>query len=1321
MGKMKNYISEKGDKIKTSVKIDKAAPWFYISLILIIVLAILIRCSPAVNGITLIKAFDPWYQYDSVQKLVDVGLYDWLHLHDYQFWFPEGVDRFNLRPGLLVTNALIYEILNGIGIPISLYTVCFYFPAFMGGLTVLVMYHLGKEILDRRAGLIAAFFLAFSPGHIQRTVVGFFDNETIGVFAVLATFLFFIKAVKYGKLSDSVLAGLSIGYLALSWGGLTFAFVLIPLIIFIIILIDKYDPKILMAYSVSIISGLMIYSINPDFNWERYFFSMDFYIPFIFQIFLIGYHWLYMQKGTDNYEKIINSIKWIAIPLIMIVLIIFWVDPNLLPFDLQTRLMSIINPNIRETLNIVASVGEHAPSPWSVFYFNSFVPIYLLVPGIYFALRRGKLEDVFMVVFVLTLFYFTGSMIRIILLFAPAVALIAGYALSNILKYFGALMKKEQTITRRRKRQIQKTVGISEGVVVYVAIGLLLFAQVSHAVDFAETQMPYTDLIPANYFHDWEESLSWMDNNLDSSTVVVSWWDYGYWLSSIGDVTTVNDNGTWNQTRIGLTGMGMMQDNERYSAEIFQKLQAEYVVVYFGHLLSYIGGDEGKWPWMLRICNDNTESYQAMGLEKDNWYGSETAPVNTVFDEKEFVNSTNGAYLDRWFQTTLAKLMFYQETISTASLNSQSPSIMNYAQEIEGTADVDARVDNDGDLWSTHNTVNGEYKLKYFTPTYYSANRLIKVFKVDYGALESSLEINDFGIDTDGNGYVQVENTGSNELDINGIKLGYSGSLNSINETAITFEANDKTIAPSETKYVGFNTDQIKPTWTTSEIYNLTVNAVYTNEEGVDFSIENSTISAQIVDRVETSFNVFKPNSSIFIQPDNNSLQANIGVQNTGMWPLVLDKIIMEDIYTQDISETNRLISPQSINQIEFSISNISFSDFPHKFYSHINVQIESTANEFRKSNIAFSRPGFGISIVGDFGNLPEEDYLYDYSTYSRKLSNAGEYFINYDEDSYLFDNGTLEITISNSGDELLAINEIYANDTSITNFDILEGSLFMDTGDITKIRAQIDDVGTNVPVEVKVIGISNGTVAADTANFVPRNKSQMISIISGTNSMTAAFTNESLRLVVKNTGSDSVILGNIAINGTAPITVINSMIVEGTTTTTTLQPDDIVILEVAFTNLKVNLSDIVEVKIDVAGHPEISNTVELTARLPTAINVTEIEIHDGNSHFSGATQATATLYVSVDHNQTVTLDSLFYKLTENGEYIAFASLIKIDGVPLDESTAILTGYESGSERIYSIEIDLLDLTLGLGVDINIMIRTEEGYEDSEDYTISDS
>ena len=73
VNKIKQYYYNTVDKVKTSVRIDKEAPFFYISLILIVTLAIIVRMSPVIHGTFLIKAFDPHYQFDSFKQLLDMG------------------------------------------------------------------------------------------------------------------------------------------------------------------------------------------------------------------------------------------------------------------------------------------------------------------------------------------------------------------------------------------------------------------------------------------------------------------------------------------------------------------------------------------------------------------------------------------------------------------------------------------------------------------------------------------------------------------------------------------------------------------------------------------------------------------------------------------------------------------------------------------------------------------------------------------------------------------------------------------------------------------------------------------------------------------------------------------------------------------------------------------------------------------------------------------------------------------------------------------------------------------------------------------------
>lgn len=1332
--KVKTWFTDLGDRIKTSVKIDKDAPFFYISLLAIFILAVLVRCSPVVQGTFLIKAFDPWYQYDSVKKLIDIGLHDWLNLHDYKFWYPEGVDRFNLRPGLLVTTALIYNLLTALGLNVTVFQVAFYFPAVMGGLTCVVAYYLGKEILDKRAGLLAAFFLAFSPGHMQRTVAGFFDNETIGVFAILLEFLFFIRAAKYGKLSDGIFSGLSLGYLALSWGGLTYGFLLPVLLVGILVLTDKYDGRILLAYAATIGIGLFFYSLTPSFSWTRDFKSMDVAVPFLFLIALVIYHMIYIQRGTEQYEKILTSIKWALIPISAAAVIILWVDPAWLPFSLSGRLESIINPTIRQSINLVASVGEHSPSPWSVFYFNSLIPLLLVIPGIFFALRRANVEDLLMVIFAISLFYFTGSMIRIILLFAPAVAILGGYALSNILKFFGNLMKDQATITRRRKRQLKRTLGKSEGIIVYFLIGVLLFVQANHAVEMSASQLGYSELVAAGAFHDWEESFTWMKYNLDSSTVVVSWWDYGYWITTIGNATTVNDNGTWNQTRIGLTGMAMMQTNEMYSAEIFRELKADYVLVYFGHLLNGLGGDEGKWPWMLRICNDNTKFYEKMdSIPKDNWY---EGGVDTVFNEDYYVNSTSGAYYENWFDTTLVKLMFADEVVRSSQLSDNSPYTSQYlASALEGTSDQPGRTDSYGNSWLDYPSVNGDYQLEYFTPVYYSMQRLVKVFKVNYDVLDSSFSIDDTYIDTNGLGYATVMNTGTTNLEMKDLQISDNNNPYGVN---FTIEDPNEPILPGESRYVWFDsTEMARDDFELNDGYHLI--ATMGLASGSDYTFTNESISTTVREPETTSVSIDKRLS--YFEYVGGEYNVYLSLQNNGDIPVKINQL---DIANQQYNSTafsdllgrDLLIGPHSSEQIELTDLDLNLAtDFTEDAF----VSMYTVRGPSVQSIISQSSNGYNLGLnPALLDELPEAPYRWDQSTYElMEDATSREIYVNYDENSYLLDNGTFYLEIENTGDEMFALENVVTADESIGTYDIMDANgdyvnpvegdnydlLFVEPGEIRNIRADLSDVLLNVPKLAGVTASIDGqTITRNTAYFVPRSATDHVSIVNETNAQSFAFTDERVRLTLKNTGFDEITLDEITLNGTETIELTPSMVLNGSLT---LQPDEIAIVEFPVTTFAVNLTDTFEVEVSISDNVAGSSISTINSILPTLDSVFDFVVgqqynHQLDTAYADQSDEWIHAVIEIENEQAISIDSIMFSLTGNTNDYQYLNLSSAAIEIRNNLNNLITGYDlegnaegTSTIALFYLDIDAgaLGLTLTATEPIYLKIRTVAGYE----------
>jgi asparagine N-glycosylation enzyme membrane subunit Stt3 len=82
------------------------------------------------------------------------------------------------------------------------------------------MYFLGKDFGGKEAGLFSALFLALNASHIGRTSWGVFDDETVGIFALLFMFFFPRSIETERSLRDSpiyaIAGGLSLGYILAS-------------------------------------------------------------------------------------------------------------------------------------------------------------------------------------------------------------------------------------------------------------------------------------------------------------------------------------------------------------------------------------------------------------------------------------------------------------------------------------------------------------------------------------------------------------------------------------------------------------------------------------------------------------------------------------------------------------------------------------------------------------------------------------------------------------------------------------------------------------------------------------------------------------------------------------------------------------------------------------------------------------------------------------------------------------------------------------------------------------------------------------------------
>jgi len=143
-----------------------------------------------VDGEVLFSGNDPWYHFREVQYVTD----HWPATMPYDIWtrFPEGttVSQFGtIYDQIVGTVALIV----GLGNPSegTVAMVVLFAPAVMGALMVIPTYYLGKRLGGKLSGVLAVLVIALASGEmLRRSLIGFSDHHIAEAFtqalAVLA-------------------------------------------------------------------------------------------------------------------------------------------------------------------------------------------------------------------------------------------------------------------------------------------------------------------------------------------------------------------------------------------------------------------------------------------------------------------------------------------------------------------------------------------------------------------------------------------------------------------------------------------------------------------------------------------------------------------------------------------------------------------------------------------------------------------------------------------------------------------------------------------------------------------------------------------------------------------------------------------------------------------------------------------------------------------------------------------------------------------------------------------------------------------------------
>ena len=596
----------------------------------------MIRAQGAEYG-TELNEFDPYFNFRATEYMVDNGIEAYYNWNDERSWYPHGRDIPNSSQIMLhLTAAATYYVF---GAGTSLYEFTILFPAIFGSLTAIIVFAFVRVIGGTTAGLFAALFFAISSPVIVRGTIGWFKSEPLGLFyGVLGTYLFLsgIKTENRKIAIAKIIGGGAILAFGLSaWGGIQYF--VIPIGIFIIALPFLRKDHNFLLWSIPLFVATLLGTGMLFGNLVIQFVTGLGGIALITAtVLMIATILVYKIRKQHQTRDALIFVVGIVLVCSFLITISDQIEFINLP---SFRYLNALNPFLTTQIALVDSVAEHATTRIEQsFLFHSVLMIFASL-GIWLLLKNLKNTRIhkdmiaFTMIIGLSGVYVSSAFIRLEIFASIAVIIFSSVGLAILAEKF---LSKNDIFEPR-----MSAIKIPFVIILVVLLTMPLVIPQNGTI-LAVAKTPATILNGGSGYgvvvDDWLVSLEWIKNNTPEDSVIASWWDYGYWIQTMGERAVLADNSTLSTIIItNIAKMLMAAPDDAW--KMLQDLQADYVLIFLtGEKLSSTngtyyglggGGDESKKQWFIRIAGLDPNTY----LEADGITGTTHFNENTLLGQ----------------------------------------------------------------------------------------------------------------------------------------------------------------------------------------------------------------------------------------------------------------------------------------------------------------------------------------------------------------------------------------------------------------------------------------------------------------------------------------------------------------------------------------------------------------------------------------------------------------------------------------------------------------------------------------------------------------
>ena len=754
--------------------------------------AFIMRVYPAKYGFYL-NEFDPYFDYRATKYIVDNGLEAYLKWHDFMSWYPEGRNiPATSQSGLHIIAAYLYQIFGG-GMSLLDFTILL--PAVLGSLTTIVIFGLVRNIGGTTAGLFSALLFAFTPAIISRGNLGWFKSEPLGLFLGLLSIYLFLSAMKSHQVKLTIIkaagAGILLGLANASWGGIQYFSIPVSLF-FICLPFFQREGKIPIYVAITFtIAALLSAGAFP-----RPGISFVFGLPGIALIggtifLIIGY----FLNRISRQDRQVRNLLFLLAAFIAIAAGVLITGSY---YSSSFRYLNAINPFLSAVNPLTESVAEHF-TPTLVDYFTQYSILLMFAGfGAWIAFKTRNMMYIFALIIGLTGLYVSATFARLLVYASIGIIILAGIGLYHttlsVLEHRGSTAaERSESIPRGSKaRKKFESMKVKSNKSLFVKVGYV--AAITLLLTIPMVYPPNSNWlsladIPTSIANggtgyrvtttDWIDALEWIDKNTPKDSVIASWWDYGYWITTLGNRTSLADNATINQTRIAALAKMFIDDPEG-GIKIAQDLKSDYILIYLVaqrfpglNTTSFYtlgnGGDESKKQWFMRIGG---------------------------FDERNYVEQDGVTPTPRfWNATLLGKLMPFSPVAYASFQNGMLTNIQqNYAPGTLGLYAKDIKFPANG-------TANQPLSLVYASPSFNSNSSglvfAVLLYKVNHDYHPNPLvdPYNEALLLEPQNNTAPVSANASNLMDTGQANLTSPNDVNSTANTTMSFRSTANNIS----------------------------------------------------------------------------------------------------------------------------------------------------------------------------------------------------------------------------------------------------------------------------------------------------------------------------------------------------------------------------------------------------------------------------------------------------------------------------------------------------------------------------------------------